>query len=231
MGAPTGTTTRTNTAQKPMTTDATLTLAQWFSPAYPVGAFAYSHGLETAIEGGVVHDVDTLRAWIAPVLTHGSGRNDALFLAAAFHGDAARVDEHCRAFTSSAERLMETTQQGAAFAATTRAIWPIDLPDYAYPVAVGRAAHLLGLPLKLTTQYYLQAFASTLVSVGIRLIPLGQTQGHALIHALSPLCKTIAQDTAQDTAQGDLDTLSGTAFLADIHAMQHETLYSRTFRT
>ena len=210
-----------------MTTDATLTLAQWFSPAYPVGAFAYSHGLETAIEGGLVHNADSLRDWIMPVLTDGSGRNDALFLAAAFHGDAARVDEYCRAFVASAERLTETTQQGAAFAATTRAIWQIDLPDYAYPVAVGRAAHLLGLPLDLTTQYYLQAFASTLVSVGIRLIPLGQTQGHTLIHALSPLCKQIAADTAH----GNLDDLSGTAFTADIHAMQHETLYSRTFRT
>ena len=227
MAAPTATTIPTSTGRSPMTTDATLTLAQWFSPAYPVGAFAYSHGLETAIEGGLVHDAESLRAWITPVLTHGSGRNDALFLAAAFHGDPAQADDLCRAFASSAERVMETTQQGAAFAATTRAIWPIDLPDYAYPVAVGRAAHLLDLPLELTTQYYLQAFASTLVSVGIRLIPLGQTQGHALIHALSPLCKTIATDTAQ----GDLDTLSGTAFLADIHAMQHETLYSRTFRT
>ena len=210
-----------------MTTEATLTLAQWFSPAYPVGAFAYSHGLETAIEGRLVHDTNSLRDWITPVLTHGSGRNDALFLAAGFHGDAARADDHCRAFAASAERLTETTQQGAAFAATTRAIWQIDLPDYAYPVAVGRAAHLLGLPLELTTQYYLQAFASTLVSVGIRLIPIGQTQGHALIRALSPLCQQIATDTAQ----GNLSDLSGTAFLADIHAMQHETLYSRTFRT
>jgi urease accessory protein len=210
-----------------MNTEPTLTLAQWFSPAYPVGAFAYSHGLETAIEAGTVHNADTLRDWITPVLTHGSGRNDALFLAAAYRGDPASTDALSRAFAASAERLIETTQQGAAFATTTRTIWGLDLPDYTYPVAVGRAAHLLDLPLELTAQYFLQAFASTLTSVGIRLIPLGQTQGHALIHALSPLCARIAADTAH----GDLDQLSATAFSADIHAMQHETLYSRTFRT
>lgn len=226
-GAPTGTTIPISTGPTPMSTEATLTLAQWFSPAYPVGAFAYSHGLETAIESGQVHDAASLRDWITPVLTHGSGRNDALFLAAAFNGNAPDVDALCRAFAASAERLTETTQQGAAFAATTRGIWPIDLPDYAYPVAVGRAARLLDLPLELTAQYFLQAFASTLVSVGIRLIPLGQTQGHALIHALSPLCAQIAAETVE----GDLDQLSATAFAADIHAMQHETLYSRTFRT
>ncbi|MEQ9053685.1 MAG: urease accessory UreF family protein, partial [Roseovarius confluentis] len=64
-----------------------LTLAQWLSPAYPVGAFAYSHGLELAIREGWISDAETLRAWLAGVLADGSGRSDAVFLAAAHRAE------------------------------------------------------------------------------------------------------------------------------------------------
>ena len=210
-----------------MTTDTHLTLAQWFSPSYPVGAFAYSHGLEQAIADGQVGDAATLQDWVSAVLQHGSGRNDALFLAAAFHGDAAEIDAHARAFVSSKERLMEADLQGAAFGKITAALTGQDTQSFTYPVAVGYAARLADLPLILTSSMYLHAFVSTLVSVGIRLIPIGQTDGHQIIAALQSLCGEIAQDTAQ----GDLFSLSGTAFLADIAAMRHETLTSRVFRT
>ncbi|KMW58842.1 Urease accessory protein UreF [Candidatus Rhodobacter oscarellae] len=210
-----------------MTTDL-LTLAQWLSPAYPVGAFAYSHGLEEAISAGTVSDAQSLSDWVTTVLQHGSGWNDALLLAAAFHAAMPdEVDATARALAASKERLQETDQQGAAFAATTSEVWGIDLPDLTYPVAVGRAASLMRLPLPETSALYLQAFASTLVSVGVRLIPLGQTAGARITQRAAALCAGIASDTQS----GDLDRLTSTAFLADIGSMRHETLYSRTFRT
>jgi urease accessory protein len=207
---------------------AVLTLAQWFSPAYPIGSFAYSHGLEWAIETGNVHDSETLGAWIGDVLEFGSGHNDALFLTVAYQSDnPTGVNDMCRAFAPSKERLKETNLQGAAFGEITSAIWGHDFLPLAYPVAVGWAAKLTDLPLTLTSKMYLQSFASSLASVGMRLIPLGQRKGHTLIQSFTPLCCTIAEQTARE----NLNDLSTTAFLPDVASMKHETQYSKVFRT
>ena len=208
-----------------------LTLAQWFSPAFPIGAFSYSHGLEWAVEVADVHDAATLSEWVTGVLAHGSGASDALFLAASYAAEdmvvVTQIDAQCRAMTASRERLLETVQQGAAFCKTITAIWGVSHGDLTYPVAVGYAAKAQGLPPILTAAMYLHTFASNLVCAGMRLIPLGQTDGHRLIRDLAPLCQTLAEQTAH----GDLNNLSNTAFLTDIAAMKHETQYSRIFRT
>ncbi|MGJ8610933.1 MAG: urease accessory protein UreF [Octadecabacter sp.] len=211
-----------------MPTDPHLTLAQWFSPAYPIGAFAYSHGLEWAIDAGDVTDVTTLLGWVTDVLQHGSGHNDALFIAAAYHAEnPGHVDATCRAFAPSRERLKETDLQGAAFCDITSQVWGMNISGLTYPVAIGHAAQLCDLPLSLTLQMYLQSFASSLVSVGMRLVPLGQTDGHKMIQQLTPLCSEIAKQAQS----GDLSELSSTAFLPDIASMKHETQYSKVFRT
>lgn len=222
----------TNTGRRRMTTEAhILTLTQWFSPAFPIGAFAYSHGLEAAIKAGQVTTSDTLREWLAGVLEHGTGRNDCILLRAAYRcDDEAALDDvnaAARAFAGSAERLMETSLQGAAFARTTDAVWGGATLACANPVAVGYAARRMGLPVDLTASMYLQAFTSNLVSAAVRLVPLGQTEGQATLAALTPLCLAIAKDTA---ASG-LDDLQSTAFLSDIAAMKHETLEHRIFRS
>lgn len=213
------------------TDTAILTLTQWLSPAYPVGGFAYSHGLEAAIEAGAVTTVQDTGAWIADVLEHGAGWNDALFLVAAHRaGDAgalAGTDDTARAFCASSERVMETHLLGQAFGSVTGDVWGFELGGLAYPVAVGHAARLQNLPLLLTTQIFLQAFMSNLVACATRLVPLGQTEAQRLIRELTPLCAQLAE---QSLAAG-LDDLSSTAFLADIASMKHETQYSRIFRT
>ena len=57
-------------------------LAVWLSPAFPVGAFAYSHGLEWAAERAWVRDRATLEAWLRDLLEHGAPHNDLILLAA-----------------------------------------------------------------------------------------------------------------------------------------------------
>lgn len=216
----------------PMPTDAQiLTLAQWFSPGYPVGAFSYSHGLEAAVAAGDVEDAASLEAWIEQVLCHGAGRSDALFLAASYRCETAPelalIDARCRAFAPSRERLQETALQGAAFAQITASVWGGTPQALCYPVAVGQAAARLSLPLRLTSAMYLQAFAANLATAGQRLTRVGQTEAQRIISTVSALCTALAEDTVQ----GDLSTLSNTAFLADIASMHHETQYSRMFRT
>jgi len=197
----------------PMTTEAPtqaqlLTLAQWFSPSFPVGAFSYSHGLEWAIEVGDVTDAASLRAWVEDVLSFGSNAT-------------------ARAFAPSRERAFESAEQGRAFARAVGAVWRDVGSDLMYPVAVGVAARAEGLPLQASSAMYLHAFVANLAAVGMRLVPLGQTDGQAMIRSLAPLCEQIAAETTD----GDLDRLSGTTFLADIASMKHETQYSRIFRT
>ena len=201
-----------------------LTLTQWVSPAFPVGSYAYSHGLEWMVESGQVSDSSSLSGWL-------SDRADILFLAAAYRvmtpDELLEVDALCRAFAGSAERLKETELQGQAFSRAIADIWDPGMPTLAYPVAVGWAARQADLPLDLTARMFLHAVMSNLVSAAMRLVPLGQTDVKGVIHTFTPICSEIAAASVAS----DLSTLSSSAILADIAAMKHETQYSRIFRT
>ncbi len=206
-----------------------LTLTQWMSPSYPIGAFAYSHGLETAIDTGAVTDADDLANWVRDVLEFGGGKSDATFVAASYRRPNAtiEIDQMCRAFAASAERQKETDLQGAAFCDITQAVWDVEMSNLTYPVAVGKAAAVRKLPIDAVLAAYLHAFVANLVSVGMRLIPLGQKEGHKLIKTLHPLCI----DVATNASEGTIETLTSASFLTDIASMKHETQYSRIYRT
>src|SRR6056297_1092430 len=192
-----------------------LILTQWLSPAYPTGAFAWSHGLEEAVAAGWVCDARTLEGWLGDVLRDGSGRSDAVFMAMARSaaGDALTgLDLTARAYAPSAERVREAERQGAAFARVTREVWALDLPD---------------LPLPPVAALYLQAFASNLTAAAQRLMPLGQTSAQRVLDRMSPVCAGIARET--ETA-GVADLYSN-CFLSDIAAMRHETRQPRIFQS
>lgn len=218
-----------------------LTLLAWASPAYPVGAFAYSHGVEWAIESGDVTDGDSLQAWLADILAAGSGRNDAILFVAAWRAggdDAALSDiaELAVALAGTSERRLESLQQGAAFLAATRAAWPSARleasataigSDTAYSVCFAAAVAARALPLRPALDFYLSAFLSNLVSAAVRLSTIGQTEGQKIIARLSPEISTLAAAIEHAT----LDDLGGFAFRADLAALHHETQYSRLFRS
>lgn len=211
-----------------------LTLAQWLSPAYPVGAFTYSHGLEACVDQGLVSDGPDFEDWVRDVIAFGAGRTDVILLSAAHRcprNDTQHrlqdIDALARALAPSSERLLETDQQGAAFSRTTTAILDLDLSALTYPVAVGRAAALQELPLADTARLFLHAFVSNLTSCATRLVPLGQTEAQTILHRVAPLCQSVADRAINEP----LDAISGSTFAADIASMQHETQYSRLFRS
>ena len=216
-------------ATAPMTDPrAVQILTAWFSPAYPVGAFSFSHGLEAAVAAGTVTGRAALRDWTADLLAFGAGRSDAILLCRAWRAeDPAPVAEIAEALSPSAERHLETMAQGAAFARTTSAAWGIDVQAMAYPVAVGHAARLLGLPLDPLVTLFLQAFAANIVSAGVRLIPLGQTDGQRITAALLPL----AAEIAAEAIAADPEDFGGVALGADLASMLHETMETRLFRS
>lgn len=220
-------------------------LLAWLSPAFPVGSYTYSHGLEWAIEDGTVTMPGALQAWIGEVLRHGGGRTDAILFASAWHavslGDdeaLAEVGDLAIALQPTRERHLETTAQGRAFLDTVAAAWPEArlariaglFPDgsaIAYPVAVAIAAAAAGVPLRPAVAAFAGAFVANLVSVGVRAIPIGQTDGQRIIAALAPAVEEIARHAAEAT----LDDIGGAALRADIASMKHETQYTRLFRS
>ncbi len=208
-------------------------LASWLSPSYPVGAFAYSHGLERAVADGM-RDAASVAGWIADCVEHGAGRNDAILLAHAWRAEAAgdacalaASAELAAALAPSAERLLETEAQGGAFGEVTGAVWDHAGPAHAYPVAVGRAAAREAVPLGPTLVLYLHGFVANLASAAVRLVPLGQTDGQRVLARLLPLCERVAAE-----AEGaSLDDIGGCALRADIAAMRHEAQEPRLFRS
>jgi urease accessory protein len=217
-------------------------LMAWLSPAYPVGAFSYSSGIEWAVESGDIKDAATLKRWLEVVMTEGSGLCDAVFFIHAHRAisndDKALRDvaELAAAFTPSKERHLETTAQGRAFIEATRAAWPCVALDklaqvwdgpVAYPVAVGVSAAGHGVALEAALSAYLHAVTANLISAGVRLIPLGQTDGQRLLAAFEP----IVAATATRALATPLDQIGGAAFRADIAGMRHETQYTRLFRS
>lgn len=210
-------------------TEAVLTLTQWLSPAFPVGAFTYSHGLEAAFHAGWVTDGATLTAWLMDLLTLGSANADAHFVAAAALGTRplSDVDDMARAFAPCSERLLEAEAQGRAFCDTVNAVWAKKLDGLTYPVAFGAAVAREALPLDLALTLYLQAFVTNLVTNAQRLGPIGQTEAQKIMKTLTPLI----EETAREAADGELTHVASAAFLSDIAAMKHETQYSRIFRS
>lgn len=213
-----------------MTSDAALLLHQWLSPAFPVGAFSYSHGLETAVAEGHITDASTAQDWIATAVQHGAGQSDAILLAAAWRAapdGLAEIAALARALSPSAERLAEAERMGAAFALAVRRLHGFDLTEAPYPVVLGRAARLADLPLDLTLRLSVQVFVANLVSAAVRLVPLGQTDGQGITLALTPLIGQVAAEAEP----GDTDRIGSSAFALDIASMRHETLSTRLFQS
>ncbi|MFC5069338.1 urease accessory protein UreF [Flaviflagellibacter deserti] len=220
----------------------TLPLFAWLSPTFPVGAYAYSHGLEWAVEDGDVRDEASLLDWLRDTLTHGAGRNDAIFLAATHRalafGDLTKINEInelALAFAPSQELRLETAQQGRSFLDAVLAAWPHDsltdaakgIDEIAYPVAVGLAASAHGIARQATLPAFLLAFAQNLVSAAIRSAPIGQTTGMRVLSALTPLVTELA-GTAENLS---LDDVGSAVFRADLGSFRHETQYTRLFRS
>jgi urease accessory protein len=227
---------RTNMGSHPgshkmdLSAQALLRLVAWLSPAFPTGAFAYSHGIEWAVEAGDITDRDTLRDWLADLLTHGAPRNDAILLRHAHHPDTdlATLADLAAAAAPARERQAEMLNQGAAFMRAARPWGCPALPDpVAYPIAVGALAGMHGIDADATTIAYLQSVTANLISAAVRLVPLGQFAGLTVLAALEPIILRITTETRSAT----LDDLGGAAFRSDLAAMRHETQYTRLFRS
>jgi len=220
-------------------------LMTWLSPAFPVGAFSHSQGLEWAVEAGWVGGRKTLTAWLTELLERGSGWNDAVLFVhahrAAGDRDAARfaaLAELARAAAPARERRLETLAQGEAFRRAATGSWPAgaafiqaEAGALAYPLAVAAVAAGHGVPLQTALTAFLLAFAANLVSAAQRLVPLGQSDAQAVLAQLEAPVLAVAARAAALPADEPFEQLGGATPLADLAAILHETQYTRLFRT
>jgi len=224
------------TMAEPSGQAALLRLMAWLSPAFPVGSFAYSQGLESAVHDGLVADRDTLTDWIQCLLMYGSAWNDAVLAAeshrrAAAGEDLAEIAELAEALAGSKQRHMETMLQGAAFLQAAGQ-WPVatgvDLPEHCpYGAAFGAVAGAHGIDAEAAISAFLQAYVSNQIQAAIRLSVIGQTDGVAILAELEPRIG----ETAARAARSSLDDLGSATIVAEIAGMRHETQYSRLFRS
>ena len=208
-------------------------LSALFSPSFPIGAFSYSHGLEAAIAASLVIDTKTAEKWIKTCLVSGSGRNDAIIFAHAWRAEPDKreeLNEIAFALCASAERDQEMRELGASFRDIATRVYRVsvtDMQSMAYPVMAGVATRQLHCELLLSLVFFLQSFANNLISVAVRAVPLGQSEGQGILYRLIPSIEQLANETIN----ASLDQIGGHAFLADHMAIKHETMETRIYRT
>jgi urease accessory protein len=225
---------------------ALLRLQSWLSPAFPIGSYSYSHALEWAVEVGHVRNRKDLVDWLEADLCHGSGRNEAIFFSEAWRravvDDCARlitIAELAAAFRGTSEFALESSQQGAACLAMLQHVWPDPLLNQlseilrereirpALAVVLGARSARQGIPVNLALPAFLQSYIANLVTAGVRLVPLGQTDGQSAIAELEEA--VLATSTHANNAT--VDDLGSAAFMIDLASMAHETQYTRLFRS
>jgi len=223
-----------------------LRLQSWLSPSFPTGSYSYSHGVEWAVEAGHINDRKSLVDWLAADLRYGAGRNEAIFFGEAWRyaidDDCAKlveIAELATAFRGTSEFALESSQQAAAWLVMLRRVWPDRLLDrlaktlcerHAQPapaVVVGVCSARQGIPASLALPAFLQSYIANLVIAGVRLIPLGQTDGQLAIAELEELVLATSAHAKQDT----IDDLGSAAFMVELASMAHETQYTRLFRS
>ncbi len=225
---------------------ALLRQQSWLSPAFPTGSYSYSHGIEWAVEAGYIHGRESLVDWLEADLRYGSGRNEAIFFLEAWRcvtdDDCEKlleVAELAAAFRGTSEFALESSQQAKACLATLCRVWPDRVVESlskflsersvpaALAVVLGVRAARQRVPSCLALPAYLQSYLANLVTAGVRLIPLGQTDGQL---AIAELEQAVLAASAQ-AEQATIHDLGSAAFMVDLASASHETQYTRLFRS
>jgi urease accessory protein len=226
--------------------DALLRLQSWLSPAFPIGSYSYSHGLEQAVELGYVNDLASLLDWLKADLRYGSVRNEAIFFSEAWNSATTcapakllEVAEVAAAYRGTAEFALESSQQAAASLTVLHRVWPDPVLDWlsdtlaereippALAVVLGARSAREGIPLHFALPAFLQSYVANLVTAAVRLIPLGQTAGQLAVAELESEVLKASARTEEET----LADLGSAAFVLDLVSMAHETQYTRLFRS
>jgi urease accessory protein len=218
-----------------------LAILQLASPALPVGAYSYSEGLEILIENGTITNIENLNHWLKSELLYGSIRLDVAVMVRGFHavqlGDLEalkRWNLWLSAARDTEELRAASWQMGRSLMQLLGKLEPEILPvvnavgypgNYAIAFAIACAHWDINIQAALLA--YVHSWANNLITAGIKLIPLGQTAGQELLLGLQPLLTSTVGEILT-IADDDLGCCNWGLSLA---SMQHETQYTRLFRS
>ena len=202
----------------------------WLSPAYPIGAYSFSHGLEEAIASQTVVGKDSFFDWLFQILHFGSGRNDLIFVSIAYRSaykDLNSLADISTSFAGTKERYIETLQQGLAFSKVTSVLLKKEIPSVPLPLAVGYAAKVENIDIDKLLPLYLHSFAANLISAAVRFLPLGQTEGQNILFRLFDDFEKISKQAKNM----EIEDLGNSCVLNDIGSMRHEIMKTRIFKS
>ena len=219
------------------------TVLTWFSPSYPVGSYAYSHGLEYAVEEGLVKDPDTLLNWVRDLLFFGTGYNDSIIINSIYDSVAGDncvefdyISQIANAIKPTKEIALESYQVGVSFRNILMDVYSnSNLTFYlnrlddciTYPSVVGVAGGIFEVEKNLLLHGYLHAFTSNILSAALRIMPIGQTEIQKIIFQM----KGNVEEMTNKSLGLSLSDLGSSVFISEWASSKHQNQYTRLFRS
>ena len=201
-------------------------LQVWFSSSFPIGSYAYSHGLEALIDDKKIKNKDDVKEFLDALLFYGTLRNDYIFMKSIYKGE--EINELILASASSKERQIEMIDMGNSFRKIMKDSWELSLPENtSFIYCLAKAGLHFDIKFDDLIKFYLQSFISNLINVCVKHIPMSQKDGQSL----NVIFINQIQDFLTHAKKLTLRDLGSTFFIGDIFAIKHENLDSRIYLT
>ena len=201
-------------------------LQVWFSSSFPIGSYAYSHGLEALIDDKKIKNKDDVKEFLDALLFYGTLRNDYIFMKSVYKGE--EINELILASASSKERKIEMIDMGNSFRKIMKDSWELSLPENtSFIYCLAKAGLYFDIKFDDLIKFYLQSFISNLINVCVKHIPMSQKDGQSL----NVIFINQIQDFLTHAEKLTLRDVGSTFFIGDIFAIKHENLDSRIYLT
>ena len=201
-------------------------LQVWFSSSFPIGSYAYSHGLEALIDDKKIKNNNDVKEFLDALLFYGTLRNDYIFIKSIYKGD--EINQLILASASSKERQIEMIDMGNSFRKIMKDSWELSLPENtSFIYCLAKAGLHFNIKFDDLIKFYLQSFISNLINVCVKHIPMSQKDGQSL----NVIFINQIQEFLSHSDKLNLKDIGTTFFIGDIFAIKHEYLDSRIYLT
>ena len=198
----------------------------WFSSSFPVGSYAYSHGLEAIIDNKLIKNKDDVEEFLNALLFNGTLRNEYIFIKSIYEGK--EINNLILSSASSKERQIEMVDMGNSFRKIMKQSWDFELAENtAFTYCLTKAAIHFNIKFDYLIKFYLQSFISNLINVCVKHIPISQKDGQKL----NVIFINQIQDFLQKSEKFNLEDIGSTFFIGDLFSIKHENLETRIYLT
>ena len=198
----------------------------WFSSSFPIGSYAYSHGLESLIDNKKIENKSDVIEFLEAVLFYGTLRNDYIFLKSVYNN--LEINDLILSSATSKERQIEMIAMGNSFRKIMKDSWELHLEDNtAFIYCIGKAAMHFNIDLNSLSKFYIQSFISNLITVCVKHIPISQKDGQSI----NVMFINKIQNFLNNNVHLNLDDIGSTFFIGDLFSMKHEKQDTRIYLT